>query len=32
MAGGEPDFLYVDPIDTALRGFEGSHLLFRLNW
>ena len=32
MAGSDPDFSYVDPIDTELRGFQGSHMLFRLEW
>jgi class 3 adenylate cyclase len=32
MAGSGPDLSYVDPVDTELRGFGGTHLLFRLNW
>jgi len=32
MAGSDPDFGFVDPVDTELRGFQGSHMLFRLDW
>ena len=32
MAGSDPDFSYVDPVETELRGFQGSHMLFRLDW
>jgi len=32
MAGADPDLSQVDPIDTELRGFPGTHMLFRLDW
>lgn len=32
MAGSDLDFSYVDPVETELRGFQGSHMLFRLDW
>jgi class 3 adenylate cyclase len=32
MAGSCPEFRFVDPVDTELRGFSGTHMLFRLEW
>lgn len=32
MVGTASEFSIVDPVETELRGFEGSHVLFRLGW
>ena len=32
MVGSRQEFRFADPVGTELRGFDGIHLLFRLDW
>ena len=32
MIGGNPDFTLTDPINIPLKGLEGEHMIYRLDW